>query len=324
MGTSWRCGRIARAAAVGLVTVVPGLASPDSAPGQQVADTLFRPAVAPPAYPPGLGPLVLLDEAHTNFHTIDGRYRAFARLLRQDGYVVAPQTSRFTPAALDGATVLVIANALAKLNETAWTLPTPSAFDRGEIAAVRDWVEHGGSLLLIADHMPFPGAAEDLAASFGIRFANGFAMDSTLESAPMVFRRTDGSLAQHTITEGRHESERVDSVVTFTGQAFRLDGPGTPLLILPHDAVLLLPTTAWEFSDRTPRLSASHLLQGAALEVGPGRVAVFGEAAMFTAQVRGPQRVPMGMNVAAADQNPQFLLNVMHWLSRLPEGGEND
>jgi hypothetical protein len=38
---------------------------------------------------------------------------------------------------------------------------------------------------------------------------------------------------------------------------------------------------------------------------------------MFSAQVQGPNRLPMGMNDPAAPQNPQFLLNVLHWLSRL-------
>jgi hypothetical protein len=42
---------------------------------------------------------------------------------------------------------------------------------------------------------------------------------------------------------------------------------------------------------------------------------VFGEAAMFSAQVAGPQRPPMGMKDPAAPQNAQFLLNVLHWLS---------
>jgi hypothetical protein len=44
-------------------------------------------------------------------------------------------------------------------------------------------------------------------------------------------------------------------------------------------------------------------------------VAVFGEAAMFSAQLAGPARMPMGMNHPLAKQNTQFALNVMHWLS---------
>jgi len=50
------------------------------------------------------------------------------------------------------------------------------------------------------------------------------------------------------------------------------------------------------------------------LQYGKGRVVIFGEAAMFTAQLQGPDRRPMGMNQPTAKQNPQFLLNVIHWL----------
>ena len=38
---------------------------------------------------------------------------------------------------------------------------------------------------------------------------------------------------------------------------------------------------------------------------------------MFSAQVSGPDRRPMGMNHPDAAQEAQFLLNVMHWLSGL-------
>jgi hypothetical protein len=35
---------------------------------------------------------------------------------------------------------------------------------------------------------------------------------------------------------------------------------------------------------------------------------------MFSAQLTGREKAPMGMNAAVARHNPQFLLNVMHWL----------
>jgi hypothetical protein len=41
-------------------------------------------------------------------------------------------------------------------------------------------------------------------------------------------------------------------------------------------------------------------------------LAVFGEAAMFTAQRVGKRT--MGMNNPVAKHNPQFLLNIIHWL----------
>ena len=53
------------------------------------------------------------------------------------------------------------------------------------------------------------------------------------------------------------------------------------------------------------------------MKVGKGRVAVFGEAGMFTAQLAGPKQRPMGMNAPEAKQNHQLLLNVMHWLTRV-------
>lgn len=284
---------------------------------QQVADTAFQPPLAAPAFPAGQGPVVLIDEAHHNFHTAEGRYSPFARLLRRDGYVVRPAKSSFSARELAAAKVLVIANALAAANETNWAVPTPSAFDASEIRAVHDWVENGGSMLLIADHLPFGGAAADLAASFGVSFSNGFVLDTSITKGLIRFRRSDAALASNSITNGRNASERIDSVTTFTGQGFELTAPGVPLFTIPAGWVLYLPDTAWRFSSATPRKAAGGLLQGAVLRVGKGRVAVFGEAAMFSAQVAGPARRPMGFNSPEAAQNAQFVLNVLHWLTGL-------
>jgi hypothetical protein len=102
--------------------------------------------------------------------------------------------------------------------------------------------------------------------------------------------------------------------VTFTGSAFQVDGSAQSLLVLDSSQVLLIPETAWQFKPETPRLSAVGWLQGATLKFGKGRVAVFGEAAMFSAQLAGPNRQPVGMNSPQAPQNYRFLLNVMHWL----------
>lgn len=287
---------------------------------QQVADTTFLPPIVSPAFETGSGPTVLVDEAHFNFHTAGGRYLPFANLLRRDGYIVVASSSRFTAELLAGADILVISNALAERNSEDWSLPTPSAFDSDEIEAVLGWVAAGGSLLLVADHMPFPGAAEELAASFGVWFGNGFAIGPEQGRAPMVFRRSDGSLGDHPVTNGREPRERVDSVATFMGQAFRVPRRSAQLLTLPSPSVLLLPVRAWQFSDSTPRMRADGLAQGALLRHGNGRVAVFGEAAMFSAQTDGQRRSPMGMNSPEAAENPQFLLNLMHWLSGILDG----
>ena len=49
---------------------------------------------------------------------------------------------------------------------------------------------------------------------------------------------------------------------------------------------------------------------------GKGRVVVQGEAAMLSAQISGSEKRRMGMNVPGND-NKQYVLNVMHWLSGL-------
>jgi hypothetical protein len=59
----------------------------DGAVAQQIADTTFFSEIANPAYAVGHGPVVLIDEAHNNFHTAEGRYLAFATLTSSDLYV---------------------------------------------------------------------------------------------------------------------------------------------------------------------------------------------------------------------------------------------
>lgn len=54
---------------------------------QQIADTTYNPTILNPEYESGNGPVVLLDEGHHNFHTKNGRYRAFSLLLERDGCV---------------------------------------------------------------------------------------------------------------------------------------------------------------------------------------------------------------------------------------------
>jgi len=291
-----------------LITSAPLLA-------QQAADPNYKPQINRPAYAKGKGPVVLIDEAHHNFHTADGRYKPFADLLKRDGYRVIGSKAEFTRESLKDARILVIANALSDKNLNRPVLPTFSAFTQKEIAAVRSWVEDGGSLLLIADHMPWPGAAAKLASAFGVLFADGFAF--TVDgSGIMQFRTADGSLHDHPIVRGRNAQETIDSVMTFAGQAFRVRRgvDVQPLIIFGDSALLLMPTEAWRFSKQTPRMSASGMFQGATLRYGSGRIAVFGEAAMFTAQL-SKKKQPMGMNHPDAKHNAQFLLNVMHWLS---------
>ena len=301
--------------------VLVGFAVAAAANAQQVADSNYAPPIERPQYESGRGPKVAIDAAHRNFHTADDRYAPFAALLRRDGYRVESSTEIFAAQTLADVDILVISNAMHEQSSEDWApLPNYSAFTDQEIVEVEKWVRDGGSLLLIADHMPLAGHAEALAAAFGVRFQNGFAFGSAANSGRnglITFRRADGTLPSTVAADGRGGSERVDFVTTFTGQAFRVDPAvdADPLLIMPVGSELLLPQVAFEFSERTPRIPAANLLQGALVRHGAGRVAVFGEAAMFSAQLAGPERRPMGMNAPDARENYRYALNVLHWLS---------
>lgn len=295
---------------------------------QQVPDRDFAPPVPRPSFASGQGPRLCLDEAHDNYHTLDNRFLAFGRLAERDGYRVAPLRERFSAASLARCDLLVISNAQNGIPWPQQPRPTPSAFSATEIAEARAWVERGGALLLIADHQPLAGAARDLAAAFGAAFTDGFAYAGAEVAAieaqrgggsaePTLFRTQDGTLvAAHPIAAGRDSSDALTQVRSFTGQAFRWNAPDVaPLLLLPSNYVSFEPRYAWVFDSTTLTRPVGGWLQGATRMVGAGRVAMFGEAAMFSAQVAGRERRPMGMNAPLAEQNPRLVLNTLRWLS---------
>ena len=279
---------------------------------QQQADPTFDARVANPAYT-STRPKVLFDEAHNNFHTPTGRYKPFADLITNDGYVVSSNKQKFERAVLEGHDVLVISNALGSpdTNPAARTAP---AFTDEECNVVRDWVRDGGTLLLIADHAPAGGAAANLGATFGVDMSKAFTGDPVnfeqkgLDVSWIVFSRANGALGRHAIMEGRNQNERINRVMSFTGQS--LKGPASSM------ALLKLSDKAYDVFDlstpeRAKIVPAAGRVQALAMTFGKGRVVVFGEAAMLTAQ-----NVNFGMNYPGID-NRQLVLNVMHWLTGL-------
>ncbi|MBE2213098.1 MAG: DUF4350 domain-containing protein [Opitutaceae bacterium] len=294
------------------------LAAAATCHAQQVADPDYATEVPSPAHKNAAGPCIAIDEAHHNFHTADGRYQPFAALLRSDGYRVQPATSPISAASLQGFAVLVIANARGKSSDHGQSAPTKSAFTSTEIATLHRWVDQGGSLFLIFDHMPFPEAAAELAKAFAIEVSNGFAVPKSAGVTANIEFDLAGSPAACAATLGRNESEHVSKVVTFVGSAFKPPADATVVLPLGGDFVSLLPERPWRFASNTPRVPLDGYCQGVIAKVGKGRIAVFGEAAMFTAQLSGPSAQPVGMNAPEATGNQQLLLNVVHWLTRLP------
>jgi hypothetical protein len=299
-----------RIAFVMIVLVIAGLGSVwwYDRTGQR-ADPDFDPRVELPAYPSGPGgqhPRVVIDEAHRNFHTAGGRYRPFADLLRSDGYLVSSDQRAFGAEVLNDVDVLVIANAMGPGEHEGRPAFTPE-----EDAAVVRWVRAGGALLLIADHAPFGSAAARLAAGFGVTMHLRFARDDDFhdgwDNERLEFSRGNRLLADNAITNGRSMRERVNRVVTFTGQS--LSGPPAAL------ALLRLSEGAYDWESRQVRYPAAGHVQALALSVGAGRVVMSGEAALFTAQV-DPLGRKFGMNRTDTDDR-QLLLNILHWLSRV-------
>jgi hypothetical protein len=295
-----------------LLALALALALPSQlASGQQGPDPEFNTSVARPTYTKNY-PRVIFDELHNNFHTTTGRYKPFVDLIGNDGYNVVPGRKTFAMPSLSTFKILVIANALGA-EDMDDEGADHSAFTEAECDVVRDWVKGGGALLLIADHAPFGGAAESLGKRFGVEMSKGYTFDPENhykelgEPTFLLFSRENKRLLDHPITNGRNESERINKVLTFTGQS--LKGPeGSSVL-------LLLSETARDRPDRESQtsVSAAGRAQGIAFKFGKGRVVVLGEAAMLSAQLVGAERQPIGMNVPGSD-NRQFALNIMHWL----------
>ena len=401
------------------------------------------------------GVTVSIDQGHYNFQRIDDlnttstkdgqarRYIAFAKLLENDGYTVEAIRTTFTWAVTNGVCsgtlcgkkILVIANPLefSDTPETNWVDPIYSAYTAQEIIDIKGWVAAGGSLLLIADHYPFPGSVAALGSEFGFNMDNGYHFDPNYNDVflaklfntdlaqrmmrqeikssdpspkggtvtntktgavtPRVIKDDlvdivrqvmvalgaevnslvfwsgdrpktlskgyaygDGWLSDHTITHGRagFPVESIPYATSFTGQSFRYaqpsDQPGQickplmqlgegtyNLLTVAQDAYFGVDSTESENNlvtdaltyQKVPKYTAYFIstantapktddcggyLQGATVERGTGKVAVFGEAGMFTAQIAADMRSQMGFNNVLAGNNQQFVLNTLHWL----------
>lgn len=287
----------------------------------QENDPDFDPAVGCPAYARGVGPRLLLDEAHRNLHTASGRYASFAAVAERDGFRVEPWTTDFSAAPPPEGVILVIANARGAKEMT------DAAFSPAEVENLRSWVAAGGSLFLIADHTPFGSAAGSLSSALGVEMIDGHARDAQNKApelpgpAFLEFTRANGLLGEHPILHGRSPGEAIGRVVTFGGQALRPGPNAAVLLRLGPEAEV---TPERQGTDAQAR-NVGGLAQAVALEIGKGRVVVTGEAGLFGAQILSaenaravglPGELRFGMNHPGTDDR-QLLLNILHWLSRL-------
>lgn len=292
---------------------------------QQIADPDFDTKVVHPAYV-NEHPKVLFDEAHRNIHTMRGGYEPFADLISNDGYRVTANREAFSEKTLKEIRVLVIANALGPNH----AVVDHSAFTDAECDAVRDWVQAGGSLLLVTDHAPTGAAAANLAQRFGVSMSKGMTEDpknydrTSGDMSQLVFTRDNGLLLNHPVTQGRDRKELINRVMTFTGQSLKGPENAAPFLKLGDSAVNRAASVKVEKAGGDTRVvitygdsePAKGYAQGLALQFGKGRAVILGEAGMLTAQLDGKTKQPFGMNVQGID-NRQLALNIMHWLSGL-------
>jgi hypothetical protein len=281
-----------------------------------ISGSIFDPEITFPAYPNKNGPTVFLDEGHHNRHTYGGLggFISFSNVIRKDGYQVTSFKDQFSRANLQNVRILVISCAQNEQNLwPRWFNPTYPAFQESEERAIKKWVKKGGSLFLITDHHPFPGAVGELAEEFGFSLYNGHALDTT--RYPSFFHRANKTLHCNAITNGRNSMEIVDSIVTFSGSALRLSDEAKPIITFDNGWVQWLPDTAWNL-DHTEPLSISGLAQGAYREFGQGKIVIFSDANTFSAQDTD-WGGKMGFLDPNAKYNPQLLLNIVHYLDGL-------
>ena len=277
----------------------------------QCADLSGAEPIKNPAYPAN-GPLILFDEGHGNFHTMAGRYEPFVRLLTADGYRFRPLRAEIDTSSLLAADVLVIANPADPLEQL-------------EIDALVEWVKGGKSLLLISDHPPFASPLQELCHRFGVKLSGMWTADPDQKepNAPgptwIRYQRSKGGLGQHPVFEGRFPDERIDTVTAFTGQSIHVE-TGTALLKLSGNARNY--ETREQSQDAVGGKSVTEGdfgAQAVAIEFGQGRIIVVGEAGMLTTQVIRFlifNLKKFGFNRPGND-NRQWVLNIMHWLTRL-------
>lgn len=280
---------------------------------QQIADTTLVPKVGTPYHILDEGPKVYIDEMHNNFHTLNGRFKPFATLLARDGYQVKSLLS-FDD--LNDTDILVISNAINSKNSSRWEQPIHDAFDAKEIKQIKQWVHQGGRLLIIADHMPFSGATNTLANAFGFDFCDGFAQLTKEENQPDHFSEENKRLLSSKLTDGTY-GQPLKSVTTFTGSSFQIPSNATGILKFIKGDSCLQPEIAWQFDEDTKTKDLDGSYQGAIMDFGKGKLAVFGEAAQFTAQIvtNDYGTFNVGFNSKDAPNNIKFIRNLMLWLS---------
>ena len=293
---------------------------------QETNDREFKFEIRNPAFPQQKGPVVCIDEAHHNVHTIDKLFAPFVQVMRADGFQPIPLKGVIDGTSLSQCNVLILGNGQANDMQSSkfWTYPHVSAYSSLEINSMVRWIRSGGNLLLFADHSPAAGSASGLAALLGVQLLNGWANVTSQGQAshPEVIHRSDGAMSDHPILAGRAKGEQINSLATYGSAAFYHSEFIKPILTFGQGANALvylgdmgqrlseIPQTEW------PRYNIEGWLMGGSREWGEGRIVIFGDVTACTAQIIGSEELTVGMNHSENSQNHLFCLNMLRWLAR--------
>jgi hypothetical protein len=123
-----------------------------------------------------------------------------------------------------------------------------------------------------------------------------------------------GTLFDHPITNGGTGRAKIEHFYTFGGQAILPPAEAVSLMRIPDGYETLLTFDLKGEFERAPRIDSSGFSQGAVMDYGKGRVAIFGETGAFTSQIRDGN-ILMGFVDPVADQNEEFVLATLRWLA---------
>jgi hypothetical protein len=290
------------------------------------------------------GITMLLDINYRNGGTSENLLQpTVGRSVRSMGFTVLEKEGAFDQESLQDVDIVLIAGAVApeherddpstltsdeiqEQNARANSLPAVSAFTESEIDALRNWVEGGGALMIMVDHMPWPGGVSELANTFGAQLSNGSVIDSSkltgvsISEIPNLgrihFRRANGTLQEHAISNGFGDGQRVEDVLAWEGSAIRLPENAESILTLGPTYISLLPEVYGEYSESAPTESVAGWSQLGVLSFGRGRVAISADWGIVASE----EPIPFGRPQTALPvepqeiQNAQLFANTLKWL----------
>ena len=276
-----------------------------------INDPSFDSKVLQPFYKNAQGPKVFIDGGHHNFFIQRSLMNPFIDLVKSDGYNPQIDSLPITKKHLSTYDIVVLNPAYPFDYGTKKELGDLKAYSKEEIDHVYNYVNKGGSLLILTEKSPMINAMEPLLNKFGITATYGTIADTLHQDKQfgknvIHYSKENGMLTvNHPILKGRNASEEINHIVMITGSAFK-----------GKDYINILPTSsAAQMGNAgvfTPVEQGSSV--GLAGKVGKGKLVILSDTEIFIAMLFGKDKVKVGMQMPNYDLK-QFALNIMHWLS---------